>query len=230
MKKLLLVSVILLSVSCIYAQRQNFMYPDKEALQLFDKIKFVNPEFYPGIVVSKDGKLSGGKMNICTIDQKIHFISEQGDTLVIKNNENVETASIIGKSYINSKYGYVQLLENVGDVSIGELYLTEVHNDAPVGAYELRYQTSAVKRLTCADESLGNGLFLNLEKESEYPFSYHKQPFLIVKGKVYPATKKTFSEHFPDKKDLIEEYIKEHNTNFNSVAPVIALFQAVNAK
>ena len=148
MKKLLLVSVILLSVSCIYAQRQNFMYPDKESMQYFDSVKFVNPEFYPGVVVSKDGKLSGGKMNICTIDQKIHFINEQGDTLVIKNNENVQTASIIGKSYLNSKYGYVQLLENVGDVSIGELYLLEVHIDAPVGAYGLRCQTATVKKLT----------------------------------------------------------------------------------
>ena len=238
MKKLLLASLILLSVSCVYAQRQNFMYPDKESMQYFNKIKFANSEFYPGIVVSKDGKLSGGKMNICTIDQKIHFINEQGDTLVIKNNENVQTASIVGKSYLNSKYGYVRLIENAGDISIGELCLLEVHTDAPVGAYGLRYQTAAVKKLTTttitfnsADgaEPLSSITKYN-EKDTEYPFSYHKKPFLIVNGEVYPATKKTFTKYFPGKRNFIEEYTKEHNTNFNSVAPVIALFQAVNAK
>ena len=74
------------------------MYPDREALAFYDSVKFVNTEFYQGLVVSKDGKLSGGKMNICTIDQKIHFINDKGDTLVIKDNENVQTASIIGKT------------------------------------------------------------------------------------------------------------------------------------
>ena len=238
MKKILFTLMALFFCLSIFAQRQNFMYPDREALAFYDSVKFVNTEFYQGLVVTKDGKLSGGKMNICTIDQKIHFINDKGDTLVIKDNENVQTVSIIGKTYINTIYGYIQILEITENVSMGVLNLLEVHIDAPIGAYGLRNQTGAVKRLTSIDASLtdaysgihGSAKTLLFEKETEYPFSYRMNPFILVNGVAYPATEKVFVEYFPDKKEYIRAYIKEYNTNFNSVESVRDLFMAMNGE
>lgn len=227
MKKIFLTLAVLFACTFIYAQRQNFMYPDKQSMELFDSVKFVNDKFYPGIAVSKDGKQSGGTMNICTIDQRIHFVDANGDTLVIRHNEEVDRAYILGKAYINSKYGYVKILEMTGDVAICELRLIEIHEDAPTGAYGLRTQTSTVKTLTSMDMSSEGmaGHTLNLEQEREKPFAYSRKPFIYVKGNVYPATKKQLMKCFPKKKDFIEAYVKEHDTNFNAVDPVLELFK-----
>lgn len=228
MKKILFTLIIMFLGTCVYAQRQNFMYPDKKSMEFFDSVKFVNPAFYPGVAVYKDGKQGAATMNICTIDQRIHFLDSQGDTLVIKHNEEVDRAYIIGKAYVNSKYGYVQILETAGNISLCELKEVEMHVDAPTGAYGLRTQTSTVKTLTSMDLG-GDGTFsgrtMNLEKERENPFAYSRKPFFLVKGNVIPATKKLLLKHFPDKKAFIEEYVKEHDTNFNAVDPVMELFK-----
>ena len=64
----------------------------------------------------------------------------------------------------------------------------------------------------------------------EFSFTYSKKPFLMVKGEAYPLTKKSLIKYFPKQKQFIEEYLKEHNTNIHSVAPVLELFNALKQK
>ena len=205
-----------------YAQRQNFMYPDKASKAFYDSVLYVNPKFYPGVVVSDNGKQSAGTMNICTIDQKIHFIGPDNDTLVIKDNQAVERAYILGKAYVNSKYGFMEELESVGDVTLCELKATEFHTDAAPGAYGLKNQTSATKALTYAEWGLS--LLLHLDINADKAFSYSKKPFLFVDGKAYPVTQKALVKHFPEHKEFIEQYFKENNVTLTSVAPMRELF------
>ena len=223
MKKTVITAVLLLfcAVSS-YAQRQNFMYPDNAVMELYDSVKFVNQQFHPGILVSESGKLSGGTMNISTVDQKIHFIGPDNDTLVIKDNQAVERAYILGKAYVNSKYGFMEELESVGDVTLCELKATEFHTDAAPGAYGLKNQTSATKALTYAEWGLS--LLLHLDINADKAFSYSKKPFLFVDGKAYPVTQKTLVKHFPEHKEFIEQYFKENNVTLTSVAPMRELF------
>ena len=223
MKKTVIAAVLLLfcAVSS-YAQRQNFMYPDNAVMELYDSVKFVNQQFHPGILVSESGKLSGGTMNISTVDQKIHFIGPDNDTLVIKDNQAVERAYILGKAYVNSKYGFMEELESVGGVTLCELKSTEFHTDAAPCAYGLKTQTSAAKALTYAE--LSSSLLLHFDINAEKAFSYSKKPFLFVKGEAYPVTQKALAKCFPEHKEFIEQYLKENNVTFTSVAPVRELF------
>ena len=233
MKKTIIVTLMLVACAVTsYAQRQNFMYPDKASKAFYDSVMYVNPKFYPGVVVSDNGKQSAGTMNICTVDQKIHFIGTDNDTLIIKNNQEVDRAYILGKAYINTKYGYIEMLEMAGDVALCELRLTEVHTDAATGAYGLKTQTSSVKSLTSVSESFADGAapLMQLNINSDKPFSYSKKPYLLVKGNPYPVTKKALMKHFPKHKAFIEEYLKENDINFTSVAPVRELFKAVSAQ
>ena len=232
MKKLFLTAAILFVCSLTYAQRQNFMYPDKASKAFYDSVMYVNPKFYPGIVISDNGKQSAGTMNICTIDQKIHFIDNNNDTLIIKNNQEVDRAYILGKAYINTKYGYVQMLEMAGDIALGELRITEVHTDAATGAYGLKTQTSSVKSFTSVSETFNEGAapLMQLNINAEKPFSYSKKPYLLVKGNPYPVTKKALMKHFPKRKAFIEEYLQKNDVTFISVAPVLELFKAINAE
>ncbi len=216
------------------AQRKNFMYPDRASVAFYDSVKYVNPQFYPGVVIFEGGKQSGGSINICTIDQKLHFVHESGDTLVVKKNEEVDRVYILGRAYVNSKYGYMEMLETVGDVTLCELRLTEIHTDAAPGAYGLKTQTSAVKSLTSFEissnfsgqEPLTNTL-LNFDINGEIAFSYRKSPFLLVKGEAYPVNRKTLAKYLPQQKSFINEYVKEDNVAFTSVAQVLKLFRAL---
>ena len=233
MKKTIIATLMLVSCAVAsYAQRQNFMYPDKASKTFYDSVMYVNPKFYPGIVVSDNGKQSAGTMNICTVDQKIHFIGTDNDTLIIKNNQEVDRAYILGKAYINTKYGYIEMLEMAGDVALCELRLTEMHTDAATGAYGLKTQTSSVKSLTSVSESFADGAapLMQLNINSDKPFSYSKKPYLLVKGNPYPVTKKALMKYFPKHKEFIEEYLKEHEVVFTSVEPVRELFNILKNK
>ena len=233
MKKTIIAALMLMTCAVTsYAQRQNFMYPDKASMAFYDSVMYVNPKFYPGIVVSDNGKQSAGTMNICTVDQKIHFIGTDNDTLIIKNNQEVDRAYILGKAYINTKYGYIEMLEMAGDVALCELRLTEVHTDAATGAYGLKTQTSSVKSLTSVSESFADGAapLMQLNINSDKPFSYSKKPYLLVKGNPYPVTKKALMKYFPKQKAFIEEYLKEHEVVFTSVEPVRELFNILKNK
>ena len=228
---------VLLLLFCVVssnAQRKNFMYPDRTSVAFYDSVKYVNPQFYPGVVIFADGKQSGGSINICTIDQKLHFVHESGDTLVVRNNEEVDRVYILGRAYVNSKYGYMEMLETVGDVTLCELRLTEIHTDAAPGAYGLKTQTSAVKSKTSFEidgtltgaEPLTNTL-LNFDINDEIAFSYRKSPFLLVKGEAYPVNRKTLAKYLPQQKSFINKYVKEDNVAFTSVAQVLKLFRAL---
>ena len=134
----------------------------------------------------------------------------------------------MGRAFINSKYGYLEMLETAGDVTLCELKLTEIHTDAAHGAYGLKTQTSAAKQLTSYDS--GHTPLLHFDINEEKAFSYRQKPFLLVNGEAYPVTQKSLLKYFPEHKELIEEYLQEKNTNIHSVSPVRELFCMLTEK
>ena len=228
MKKVLIGFLLLLCAVPMNAQKTTFMNVDRTSRMFYDSVLYVNPQFYPGVVISVDGKQSSGPINICTVNQKLYFINPESDTLMVTNQENIDRVYILGKAFVNSKYGYMQLLDTAGDVTLCELRITEIHTDAAPGAYGTKNQTSATKALTYAEWS--SSLLLHLDINADMAFSYSKKPFLFVKGEAYPVTQKNLVEYFPMQKQFIEEYLKEHNTNIHSVAPVLELFSALKQK
>ncbi len=222
------VLLLLFCVVSLNAQRQNFMYPDISSDVFYDSVKYVNPKFYPGIVITSNGKQSGGSINLCTVDQKLHFISNEKDTVIIKDNESVERVYILGRAFVNSKYGYLEMIETAGNVTLCELKLTEIHTDAAPGAYGLRTQTSAAKQLTSYET--GHNPMLHFDIDQNKSFSYRKKPFLLIDGEAYPVNRKTLAKFFPEQKSIIEQYMEDKNPVLTSVAPVQELFCMLNRK
>ena len=238
MKKIIICLLILFSAVSGNAQRHTFMNMDKASRIFYDSVMYIKPQFYPGVVISIDGKQSSGSVNICTINQGLYFISPENDTLLVSNQETIDRVYILGRTYVNSKYGFVEMLEVAGDVTLCELRITEIHTDAAPDAYGLRTHTKSSKQLTSySSAAIGNGHeplstnpLVKFDINSDFAFSYSKKPFLLVKGEVYPLTKKTLAKYFPKQSDFIEEYIKEHKTNIHSVASVRELFTALKQK
>ena len=158
MKKIIICLLILFSAVSGNAQRHTFMNMDKASRIFYDSVMYIKPQFYPGVVISIDGKQSSGSVNICTINQGLYFISPENDTLLVSNQETIDRVYILGRTYVNSKYGFVEMLEAAADVTLCELRLTEIHTDAAPDAYGLRTHTKSSKQLTSyASAAIGNG-------------------------------------------------------------------------
>jgi hypothetical protein len=237
MKKIILGILLLFCAVAMNAQKRTFMNMDKASRMFYDSVFFVNPKFYPGVVISIDGKQSGGSINICTVNQKLYLLSPENDTLMVNNQETIDRVYILGKAYVNSKYGFVEMLETTGDVTLCELRITEIHTDAAPDAYGLKTHTKSSKKMTTftiAQEDAYHDTFsyseLSFDINSDFAFSYYKKPFLLVKGEAYPLTKKSLIKYFPKQKEFIQEYMKEHNTNIHSINPMLELFNALRNK
>ncbi len=226
MKKCILTILFAALCSFTFAQKVTHMYPNKESRIFFDSVKYVNPQFINGVVIFNDGKQAAGKMNISTINQGIHFVDSKNDTLAINTNDAVDRAYINGKLYVKSKFGFIEILEMTENGGVGELKSIIVHSDAQTGAYGLQTQTSTVQTVTSFDETDVN---LYLKTKQDKPFAYIKEPYLMIKGSIYPFTKKNLAKIFPQKKAQIESYMKEHNPNLNAVAPAVEMFKAIEA-
>ena len=225
MKKILLFICIL---SCCNAlQAQDVIHHQRgEDLQqhLNDSIKFVVPEFQAGVIVFKDGTYSRGPVNISTIEQCIYFINDAGEYQVLTNESEVNRVSIKGRSFVKSKYGYVELLQTLDEVMLGAVRRVSFFETEKKGAYGSKSQTTAV---TTVGSLYGSGQFYTLGVDQDTPFKYKVIPYLYKDNRVLLSNTKNFQKCFPDKKEQIESYLKDNSVNFENLEEVTALFKAL---
>ena len=226
MKKLLSTFVMVYIAATAFAQTVSFTSPNAESQKMLDSVKYVLPEFSAGMVIFNNGEQSNGALNINTIDQKLHFIDPSGKILVLSNNDQVARAFIKGRSFINSRYGYIEIYETSGEIFMGEVRKVGFISEDKQGAFGSKSQTTSIQ--TISSIQAGNGYMIDFEKQKNSPYTYKKTPYLCRKGIVQPVTKKVFIKCFPDKKEAIEKYISENDPNLNNVQEVREMFRAIS--
>lgn len=224
MKKLLTLSIMLIMGTAAFSQAISFTSPNEESQKMLDSVKYVLPEFNAGIVIFNDGQQSNGALNINTIDQKVHFIDPNGQILVLSNNNDVARVFIKGRTFMNSRYGYVEIYETAGDIFMGEVRKVGFITEDKVGAFGSKSQTTAIQAVNSVQAT---GYMVDFEQQKNSPYTYRKTPYLCRKGQFLTVTKKSVQKCFPDKKEAIEQYVAEQNPNFNNVAEVREMFKAI---
>lgn len=227
MKKNILTLILLLGATALFAQEQNVIHHERgEDLQqyLLDSIKFVIPEFESGIITFHDGNFSRGPVNISTIEQRVYFIGTDGKYQVLTNEDQVSRVSIKGRTFIKSKYGYIDLLKMSGDVALGAVRRVSFFETEKKGAYGMVSQTTSVTTIGTLQQG---GQMYTLGVDQTTPFKYSVTPYLYKNSKVYLSNKKNFLKCFPDKKEAIEQYLKDHNVDFERLDDVTGLFDAI---
>ena len=189
---------------------------------LLDSIKFVVPEFQSGVVIFNDGNYSRGPINISTIEQRIYFIASDGQYQVLSNEDQVTRATIKNRTFVKSKYGYVELLRNNEKASLGAVRRTSFFETEKVGAYGMASQTTSV---TTIGSIQTNGTMYTLGVDQKTPFKYKIIPYLYKDGKVLMTTKKNFQKCFPAKKAEIDAYLKDNSVNFEDMDDMTALYE-----
>jgi len=226
MKKILIVALMAFMGSYAYSQTVAFTSPNAESQKMLDSVKYILPEFSAGMVIFENGEQSNGAVNINTIDQKVHFIDPNGKILVLSNNEQVSRVFIKGRSFINSRYGYIEVYETAGDTFMGELRKVGFISESKTGAFGSKSQTTAIQTVNSVQTT--GGYMVDFEKQKNSPYTYKKIPYLCRKGMFQTVTKKTLQKCFPDKKEAIDKYIEENDINLNHVDDVRKLFKALS--
>ncbi len=225
MKKLLSITLLLFLGTTAFAQTVSFTSPNAQSQKMLDSVQYVLPEFAAGMVLFNNGEQSNGAVNINTIDQKIHFIDPSGKILVITNNDEVSRIFVKGRTFVNSRYGYVEIYETAGDIFMGEVRKVGFISEDKVGAFGSKSQTTAIQSISGVQTT--GGYMVDFEKQKNSPYIYKKIPYLFRKGLIQQVTKKTLQKCFPDKKELIEQYINEHDPNLSHVEDVREMFKAI---
>lgn len=227
MKKYLIFVLLSLIFTVFTARAQDVIHHQRgEDLQqyLLDSVKFVSPEFQAGVITFSDGGYSRGPVNISTIEQCVYFISPEGEYQVLANEDQVSRVSLRGRMFIKSRYGYVEILQTDGDVSLGAVRRTSFFETEKKGAYGMVSQTTSV---TTIGSLQANGTMYTLGVDQTTPFSYKIIPYLYKDGKVYLSNKKSFQKCFPAKKAEIDQYLKENTVDFEKLEDVKGLFDAL---
>ena len=225
MKKFVAIALLLFVGSAAFSQTVSFTSPNAESQKMLDSVKYVLPEFTAGMVIFKNGEQSNGAINISSIDQKIHFIDPKGEILVITNNDEVSRVFAKGRTFLNSRYGYVELYETVGDIFMGEVRKVGFISEDKVGAFGSKSQTTSIQTINSVQTS--GGYMVDFEKQRNSPYTYKKIPYVCRKGLFLTVSKKTLQKCFPDKKDIIEQYIQEKNPNLSHVDDVREMFKTI---
>lgn len=218
---------VLLCAACItgFAQTLTYDSPNDESKRILDSVRFILPEFLPGMIIFNDGTQANAALNINTMTQCVHFIDTEGNDMALANNTQVSKVFVKGRLFLNSRYGYIEVYETADDVFMGELRSVNFISEAKVGAFGSKSQTTSIQTFTHLETTAGYRV--DFEKQKNNPYSYKKIPYLHRKGAFVQATKKAFQRYFPSKKEFIEQYVDEHDLRVNRVDHARELFKAL---
>lgn len=226
MKKIIFLAAALFACMAAQAQSYYFAEPTEESQKMLDSVKYVVPEFVNGTIFFDNGEQYIGPINIFTLTQKIHFKNENGEVMELTNNLDVSSVFIKGRTFLNSRYGYLEVLEAVGEVFMGEIKNINIISEAKEGAMGSKSQTTSIQSIDFMERP--NGTWMDFTEGKKIPYSYKKIPYVYKKGNFQKASKKFFIKNFPDKKGFIEDYLQNNKVDFENVQDVRKLFKAVS--
>lgn len=186
----------------------------------FDKL-YALDSYQDGRITLKNGEYFTGKVNISTLTQTVRIISQEGDTIRINSEKDVDVVSAGRQFFRKINNFYVQLLNTDGEVSLGLVRKMTIGKEKIEGAYG---GSSEVASVTKISHVVDDTRFDRLSSASNVEYIYDELVFIVVKNKMNIATKRSFEKAFPKKKALIAKYIQENNVKFSKKEEVIPFF------
>ena len=228
MKKHLLFILFLTIFSCAWAQSGTVKVLGGKVIEgqfFFDKL-YVFESYLDGRISLKNGEYYSGKININTLTQTVRIISQEGDTIRINSEKNVDVVSAGRQFFKKINSFYVQLLNTDGETSLGLVRKMAIGKEKIVGAYGGTSEVASVTKIASVQD---DSRFDRISGASNVEYMYDELIYLIVKNKMLIATKRNFEKAFPKQKSLISKYIKNNNVKFSQKDDVIPLFSYILA-
>ncbi len=225
MHKLTMVLYMFLCCTMLFAQTEKKYsvtageVPDR--VIPFD-VRYAFPAFMEGVAELRTGAALQYKFNYNYLLDEIQFVTASGDTLAIAEPASLKKVRIDSAVYYYRK-GYIRELKNKAGYILGMRRLIIQAPDKKQGGYDVYSGSSSITNYSSIIS--GNKAYA-LEVKRDALFMPSIQYFLGDEfGNFEKADKKTFLRVFEEKKNGVQEYIKENNINFNIAADIALLFE-----
>ncbi len=218
---MLFIAVSLLSTSIFGQKIERRKVSDPEKGISSEEVYFL-PEFKKGVIYFKDGQRSSGMLNVNMFFQKLYFITPEGDTLALKNNDDVQRAFAGTHQFYLINGDYNEVVDMCDDVLLCEVKRISFESEQQ-GAYGSTSSTTAIKKVSTYSEGGNERVFDN--HATEYIFS--SKPYLVKGSKRYQVTKKALLKLLPSRKNEIEQYLSEGKVDFDDIGSLRAMFASL---
>lgn len=187
-----------------------------------DSTQFLLKDFQEGLVYYKDGRQFRVPMNYSLLIKKFLFL-DQNDNNNIKEflePEMVATIKIGDRIFLPTKDGATEVLQTKPPIFVQ--YKGSMRWEGKKVGYGGRSETSAVDSYS----SLQAGSSIHkLETEKLILIRIDKIFRIERNGKQFRfINEKQFLKAFPEKKNILKEYIRKNNFNFNSIDDVLQVY------
>lgn len=188
-----------------------------------DSLVYYFPSFAPGRVIFRNGEISSGILNIATIDQTLRFIDESGKELSLDNNNEVDRVSIGGKLLFRVGGEYAEMDTVVDDVILCRIKKLEFKKDSKKSAYGMHSETTNISSVSNFRDDLGSDYSLSTAADHRLSIT----PVLMKSGKRYTLSQKAFEKLFPNKREIIRNYLESTKVDFMTYEDVAGLMNAL---
>lgn len=216
---------LLLYSACTLAQIKNGI--SVKAGEIPDEVipfnmRYEFTAFKQGTATLRSGTSSTQSFNYNCLLDEMQFITNSGDTLAIAAPAELRAVTIDSSVFYYHK-GYLKQLKTKGNYILAiKKAITQVP-DKKKAAYNTYSGTSSIS--TYSSVVSGDRAYA-LQVNREVIFVPVEFYFLGDSyGNFRRADKKTFLQLFSEKRVGIQEYIKEHNINFNKLQDIYKLFE-----
>lgn len=225
MKKIIFTTLLFFVVLCSWSQSGTIKVEEGKVVKgqfFFDKL-YIFDNYLDGRIILNNGRHYTGPININTVTQSVRIISQEGDTIQIESENNVNLVSVGRVLFKKINNSYVQFLNTDGKRSLGLVRKMSIGSEIIAGAYGGTSETSSVSKLG-ALENKAESRFTILSKVANMEYFYNELLYILYKNKIVLATKRNFQKAFPGQKKLISNYLQENSVDFSKKESVISLF------
>jgi hypothetical protein len=219
---LVVLSFLLICIDHAIAQDPNvIIIKAGEEVSSARKHFFQYPEFIYGKVLFDNGDSAKCRMNYNFALGAIQFIRSNGDTLSIANESDVQWIAIKKDTFLINDQQYFEVVNSYPFGKLLKKQILRLSDEHKSGAYGISSPTHNIetKQTLIAEQTLK--LLLNrdliLTKEKQYYL-------LSSSGKLVPVNKKHIIQVFPNRKNSIDNYLKENDINFRREQDLLQLF------
>lgn len=222
MRSFFLIISIALLCTCSYAQTDHWTVKAGESVEgtLGDSLIYRYPQFMPGLVYFRDGKVSRATLNLNFVNGEMQFIAPANDTLAIANEVTIKYITIQTDTFYFDKV-YIELVHGNTSAKLGKLEIIKQSDLKKEGAYG---QMSSTSSITSTGSFYSNNQSYKLTEKSE--ITLHKETIFLIGDSFnhfQPAVKKNIYKMFNKKISTIEPFIKENKIALNKEDDLIKL-------
>jgi len=217
MKRWFLLCVMLISGNFVFGQL-NDIYRVKNGSDVSSVIPFEQryqfDKFQEGSVLFRNGRISKAQMNYSLVHGEVLFLDVRKDTLLFDNNDYISKIFIGDALYYYTKgHGHVHAIQDYGGVRLGKKQFLVRMGNEKYASYEQYSATSAISSYSSFVNQNGN--FQDLESNVKVVLKRRSIFFLIDRNdRVMFATRPNLLKIYPKNRRKLNDYLKEHATNF----------------